>query len=115
MGKKAGCALRIIDAPLPAGDQADDEYWRQLWHTCVREEMGRNLPDRGPLRVDRASLQLPAGLHGTVVQAPAWTPVYGWIVPADGRWQIVIRTESSRAAGDFPQIAALMQRLAGQV
>lgn len=108
LGKKGGCAIEIMEAPLPAGDQATDEYWSRLWYDLTE------LPLRGALQVTRQAIALPAGYRSTLIRASNWTPVYCWIVPDAGLWYLRIRTESNRYAGDLPQIAALVSGLASK-
>ena len=105
IGKKGGCPVLIIEKAMEAGDPATDEYWSKLWYARTK------LPNRGPLRISHTSLELPADLRSTVVQAPNWLPVVGWIIPTKGLWHLEFRTESTRAEGDFAQIAALLNAL----
>jgi len=105
-GKKGGCSIDIVEAPLPPGDHACDEFWSELWY--ARTE----LPPRGALQVSRGVLKLPDGFQSTLVRSPSWLPVFCWIVPASSSWYLEVRTESLRYAGDLPQIAALIARLA---
>lgn len=106
LGKKGGCAIEIMEAPLPPGDQATDEYWSRLWYSLTA------LPLRGTIQVAREALALPDGYRSTLVRASNWTPVYCWIVPDAGLWYLRVRSESNRYAGDLPQIASLVSGLA---
>lgn len=102
LGKKSGCTIQIVEAPLLAGDRTSDDYWSNLWY--ARTE----LPAKGPLQVERGVLKLPKGLESLLVRSPHWTPVYCWIVPESDDWYLEVQTESNRYRGDFPQIAALI-------
>ena len=105
LGKKGGCSITIVEAPLPAGDRASDEFWAGLWY--ARTE----LPSRGALKVSHGALRLPEGLQSTLVQSPGWIPVYCWIVPETSAWHLEVKTEANRCAGDLPQVASLVSRL----
>jgi hypothetical protein len=102
LGKKGGCTITSVESPMPAGDQASDEYWESLWY--ARTE----LPRRGLLQIVHRALDLPEGFGSTLVRTPSWTPVYGWVVPAGNSWHLEIRTELNRCAGDLPQVSALI-------
>jgi hypothetical protein len=106
LGKKSGCAIHIVEAPLPSGDRTSDEFWTRLWY--ARTE----LPPKGSLQVSHGLLDLPETLQSTLVQSPSWIPVYCWIVPKSNSWYLEVRTESRRCAGDLPQISSLISRLA---
>lgn len=107
LGKKDGCTITIVESPMPPGDRSSDEYWSHLWY--ARTE----LPPRGTVQVTRGGLALPEGYEATLVRTPSWTPVYCWVVPAAKSWHLEIGTELNRCAGDLPQIASLISRLAG--
>ena len=107
LGKKDGCAITIVESPMPSGDQSSDEYWSTLWYARTQ------LPPRGAMQVTHGALALPAGFASTLVRTPSWIPVYCWVIPASNSWNLEIRTELNRCAGDLPLIASLISCLAG--
>jgi hypothetical protein len=107
LGKKDVCTITIVESPMPSGNQSSDEYWSSLWY--ARTE----LPPRGAIQVTYGAIALPEGLGSTLVRTPSWIPVYCWVVPASNSWNLEIRTELNRCAGDLPQIASLISCLAG--
>ncbi len=107
LGKKDGCTITIVEAPMPPGDQSSDEYWSHLWY--ARTE----LPPRGAIQVTHGGLALPEGYGATLVRTPSWIPVYCWVIPAVKSWHLEIRTELDRCAGDLSQMASLISCLAG--
>jgi hypothetical protein len=106
LGKKDGCTITIVESAMPSGDQSSDEYWSRLWY--ARTE----LPPRGAIQVTHGALALLEGLGSTLVRTPSWIPVYCWVVPALKAWNLEIRTELNRCAGDLPQISSLISYLA---
>lgn len=106
MGKKGGCTITVVESPMPPGNKMSDEYWTALWY--ARTE----LPQKSPIRVTHAALDLPDHLQPTLVQTSGWIPVFCWIVPDDQEWYIEVRTELNRQQGDLPQVARFVTQLA---
>ena len=106
MGKKGGCTITVVESPLAAGDQMSDDYWSALWY--ARTE----LPQKSPIQVTRAALDMPEHLQSTLVQTSDWLPVYCWLVSNNPQWHLEIRTDLNRQNGDLPQVAKLVTQLA---
>ncbi|MEZ5941603.1 MAG: DUF2695 domain-containing protein [Planctomycetaceae bacterium] len=106
MGKKGGCTITVLESPLAPGDQMSDDYWSALWY--ARTE----LPQKSPIQVTRAALDLPDHLQSILVQTSGWLPVYCWVVSNNQQWHLEIRTELNRRDGDLPQVAKLVTQLA---
>jgi hypothetical protein len=106
LGKKGGCTLTIVESPLPARDQASDDYWAELWHARTELQL------RGDLQVNREVLELPAGLNSTLVRSPGWTPVYCWITPDAGGWYVEVCTELGRVEGDLVLVGTFISQRA---
>lgn len=107
LGKKGYFSIQIIEAPLPVGDKASDEYWIGLWYART------DLPHRGSVQVNGEVLELPDSLKSVLVRAANWTPVYCWIFPSSESWYLEVRSESNRYTGDLQQISSLISHLAG--
>lgn len=108
IGKKGGCSVEIVESRMPPGDEASDEFWSRLWYDRAM------LPQKGKLHVSRGVLDLPSDLRSTLVRSSSWTPVLCWIFPQSDSWYLEARTESQRYAGDLPQIASLISKLANR-
>ncbi len=107
MGKKGGCTITVVESPMPEGNRMSDDYWSDLWY--ARTE----LPEKSPIRVTHAAMDLPNDLQSTLVQTSGWIPVLCWIVPKGQEWYLELRTELNRQQGDLPQASQLVARLAG--
>lgn len=105
LGKREGCAIAVIESPLPDGDQAADGYWRQLWYERTE------LPERQPPVVTRDVLEIPESFRSVLVATTSWLPVYCWAVPRRGTWYLEVRSELQRQGGDLPQVAKLITLL----
>jgi hypothetical protein len=106
LGKKGGCAVQIIESPLPIGDQTTDQFWSNLWHKRTE------LPQGSKLHISHGVLDLPDGFQSILARSPSWTPVYCWIVPQSKSWYLEVITELNRFEGDLPQISSLIFQLA---
>lgn len=106
MGNKGGCSITVVESSMAPGDQMSDDYWSALWY--ARTE----LPQKSPILVTRAALDLPDDFQSILVQTSGWLPVYCWVVPNNQLWHLEIRTELNRQNGDLPQVAKLITQLA---